>query len=248
MSSTNSDNGQLSSSLGDDPVAIRMYARSLEAALDVATLEAHGIAAQITGDVVGDTLNWYGLAVQKVELVVPRHKVAEAQKILAEQAKSRSENHRADWICSGCGEVNGSEFDSCWSCSKTWSAELDLEFIPENLAQPLPTDDDPIQILPELDANPYAPPISGTVVKAAPGTEVETEIRRAFRSMILSFFFPPLGLYTFFHGAQTLSRISRNELTASASQSWRLRWIMIAAIVIPMLFLPYLLGMILYQG
>ena len=120
--------------------------------------------------------------------------------------------------------------------------------MPENLAQPLPTDDDPIQFLPDLDANPYAPPVSGTMVMAAPGTEVETEIRRAFRSMILSFFFPPLAIYTFFHGVQTLSRISRNELTASASQSWRLRWIMIAGVVIPMLFLPFLLGMILYRG
>ncbi len=36
-----------------------MYARGLEAALDLATLESYGIAAQITGDNVGDTLNWY---------------------------------------------------------------------------------------------------------------------------------------------------------------------------------------------
>jgi len=247
MSSTNSDNGPLSSSLGDDPVAIRMYARGLEAALDVATLESHGIAAQVTGDNVGDTLNWYGLAVQKVELVVPRRKVAEAQKILAEQVTSRSENHRTDWVCSGCGEVNGSEFDSCWSCGKTWSPEFDREFVPENLAQPLPTDDDPIQFLPELEANPYAPPVLGTVVTAAPGTEVETDIRRAFRSMIMSFFFPPLALYTFYYGAQTLSRISRSELTASSSQCWRLRWIMIATVIMAPLFLLVVFGMILWE-
>ncbi len=248
MSSTNSNSAGQSSSLGDDPVAIRMHARGMEAALDVATLESYGIVAQITGDNVGDTLNWYGLAVQKVELVVPRHKVAEAQKILAEQVTSRSENHRTDWVCSGCSEVNGSEFDSCWSCGKTWSLESDQESVPENMAQPLPTDDDPIQILPEVDANPFAPPVSGTVVTAAPGTEVEIEIRRAFRSMILSLSFPPLAIYTFFLGVQMLSRISRNELTASASQSWRLRWIMIAGVVIPMLFLPFLLGMILHWG
>ncbi len=247
MSSPNSKSAGQSSLTGDDPVAIRLYKSGMEAALDLATLESYGIAAEVTGDNVGDTLNWYGLAVQKVELVVPRQKVAEAQKILAEHAKNRSENHRSDWVCSGCGEVNGSEFDSCWSCGKAWSLKLDQEFVPENLAQSLPTDEDPIHILPEVEANPYAPPISGTVVTAAPGTEVETEIRRAFRSLILSCVFPPLAIYTLFHGVQTLSRISRNELTASSSQAWRLRWIMVAGTIIPMLLFPFLLGMIFYR-
>lgn len=216
---------------GDDPVAIRMYARSLEAALDVATLESHGIAAQIMGDNVGDTLNWYGLAVQKVELVVPRHKAAEAQQILSEQAAQHSQNQRTDWVCSGCGEVNGNEFDSCWSCGKTWSAERDQEDVAENLAQPLPTANDPIYVLPDQDENPYTPLIAGTEVVAATGDEVEIEIRRAFRSMVLSMFFPPLALYTFFLGTQTLSRIGRHELTASSRQCWRLRWIMIATVI-----------------
>jgi hypothetical protein len=160
---------------GDDPVAIRMYARSLEAALDVATLESHG-----------------------------------------------------------------SEFDSRWSCGKTWSAELDQEYVPENLAQPLPTASDPIYMLPDQDENPYAPPIAGTVVVAASGDDVEAEIRRAFRAMVLSMFFPPLALYTFFLGTQTLSRISRNELSASTKQCWRLRWIMIATVIIaPALLLGF---------
>ena len=237
MSSENSPSVPQRLTSGDDPVAIRMYARSVEAALDVATLKAHGIAAQIMGDNVGDTLNWYGLAVQKVELVVPRRKAAEAQKILSDQAAQHSQNQRTDWVCSGCGEVNGSEFDSCWSCGKAWSLEMDREHFAENLAQPLPTEDDPIYVLPDQDENPYAPPIAGTVVVAASGDEVETEIRRAFRSMVLSLFFPPLAMYTFYLGTQTLSRISRNELTASSSQCWRLRWIMIATVVIAPLLL-----------
>lgn len=240
MSSTSSAGDQQKSDAGDDPVAIRLYARSIDAALDVATLESHGIAAEIMGDTVGDTLNWYGLAVQKVELVVPRHKAAASMKLLAELSTRRSENQRLDWVCSGCSEVNGSEFDSCWSCGKTWSAEHDQEFVPGNLAQPLPTENDPIHHLPEQDANPYAPPVAGTVVIAAPGIEVEAEIRRAFRSLILSMFFPPLALYTFFLAAQTLSRISRNDLAASTTQSWRLRWIMIATIVaVPLLLTTF---------
>ena len=237
MLPTSSAGSPQKSNEGDDPVAIRMYARSIDAALDVATLESHGIAAEIMGDTVGDTLNWYGLAVQKVELVVPRHKAAAALKILAELSMRRSENQRMDWVCSGCNEVNGSEFDSCWSCGKTWSAEQDQEFVPKNIAQPLPTENDPIYLLPDQDANPYAPPVAGTVVFAAPGIEVETEIRRAFRSMILSMFFPPLAIYTFFLAAQTLSRISRNDLAASTTQCWRLRWIMIATIVVVPLLL-----------
>lgn len=71
MSSSQSGNQSMNSAGGDDPVAIRLYACSIDAALDVATLESHGITAEISGDAVGDTLNWYGLAVQKVEFVAP---------------------------------------------------------------------------------------------------------------------------------------------------------------------------------
>ncbi|MBC7966926.1 MAG: hypothetical protein H7Z17_13490 [Fuerstia sp.] len=237
MSSGHSDNSPRNPSLGDDPVAIRLYARSIDAALDVATLEAHGIAAEISGDTVGDTLNWYGLAVQKVELVVPRRKVAEAQRILAERLATQAANQRTDWVCSGCGEVNGREFDSCWSCGKTWSAEHDEEFVADTTAQPLPTENDPIHFIPEHDSNPYAPPIAGTLVEAAPGSEVDLEIQRAFRSVVLSLFFPPLVLYTFYLGAKTLSRISRNELPASAKQRRRLQWILIASIIMVPSFL-----------
>ena len=95
MSSSQSGNSSGNPSLGDDPVAIRLYARSIDAALDVATLESHGIAAEICGDTVGDTLNLYGLAVQKVELVVPRRKVEEAQKILAERLPTKSANQQS---------------------------------------------------------------------------------------------------------------------------------------------------------
>jgi len=138
MSSSHAGKESRSSSSGDDPVAVRLYARSINAALDVGTLESHGINAEISGDTVGDTLNWYRLAVQKVELIVPRRKAAEAQQILAERSAEHSGNQRTDWICSSCGEINGSEFDSCWSCGKTWSAEHNREFVAETIAQPLP--------------------------------------------------------------------------------------------------------------
>ena len=237
MSSSQSGNSSGNPAFGDDPVAIRLYARSIDAALDVATLESHGIAAEISGDTVGDTLNFYGLAVQKVELVVPRRKVEEAQTILAERLATQSANLRPDWVCSDCDEVNGREFDSCWSCGKTWSPEHDEEFVAETNAQPLPTDNDPVQFIPEHDANPYAPPIAGTLVEAAAGSEVDLEIRRAFRSVVLSLFFPPLAFYTFYLAAKTLSRISRNELPASTKQQRRLQWILIATIIIVPSFL-----------
>ena len=240
MSSRQAGNESRNSASGDDPVAIRLYARSIDAALDVATLESHGINAEICGDTVGDTLNWYGLAVQKVELIVPRRKAAEAQRILAVRSAEQSGNQRTDWICSGCGEVNGSEFDSCWSCGKTWSAEHDREFVAETVAQPLPTENDPVHFLPDEDPNPYAPPIAGTLVSAAPGVDVEFEIRRAFRSLILSLFFPPLAFYTFIISAQSLSRIGMNELPASSKQRRRLQWILIATIImLPLMLLTF---------
>lgn len=240
MLSDQTENESRNPSGGDDPVAIRLYARSIDAALDVATLESHGIPAEISGDTVGDTLNWYGLAVQKVELVVPRRKAAEAQEILTGLSATHAANQRSDWVCSDCGEVNGSEFDSCWSCSKAWSAERDQEFVADTMAQPLPTENDPVHFMPEQDPNPYAPPIAGTLVESAPGSKVDGEIRRAFRSLILSLFFPPLAFYTFFLVAQTLSQISRNELPASAPQRQRLHWVLIATmIMIPLMWLGF---------
>ena len=41
-----------------------------------------------------------------------------------------------------------------------------------------------------------------------------------------------LAMYTVYLGTLALSRISRNELTASSSQCWRLRWIMLASVII----------------
>ncbi len=219
---------------GDDPVPIRLYSRSVEAAVDAALLESHGIDAHIIGDNAAEGLS-YGLAVQKVELVVPRRSLDEANRILAETASRANDLQRTDWVCSGCGEINGREFDACWSCSKTWSAEDDRPFEPETTAQALPTAADPVHSLPELNPNPYAPPIEGTVVEAASNPATDVEIVRAFRSLILSFMFPPFALYAFFVAAHTLSRISRNELTASAQQRRRLNGILIAAIF----FVPF---------
>lgn len=60
MSSERSSSAPQRLTSGDVPVAIRMCARSLEAALDVATLESHGIPAQIMGDNVGDVHILFG--------------------------------------------------------------------------------------------------------------------------------------------------------------------------------------------
>lgn len=146
---------------GDDPVAIRMYARSVEAALDVATLEAHGIAAQIMGDNVGDTLNWYGLAVQKVELVVPRRKAAEAQKILFDQAAQHSQNQRTDWVCRAAVKSTAANSIPVGRVGKHGPWRWTRNTSPRTLLQPLPTADDPIYVLPDQDENPYAGRLQG---------------------------------------------------------------------------------------
>lgn len=217
--------------LGDDPVPIRLYARSIEGAGDVALLESHGINARLVGDSAADGLN-YGLAVQKIELIVPRTEVEQANKILAESSTRSGLLNRTDWVCSGCGEINGREFDSCWSCNKVWSAADDEEYEPQTIAQPLPGPDDPVLYLPEQDSNPFAPPVEGTRVNVALNPATDAEIRRAMRSLVVSCLFPPLALYAFFVAANTLSRIGHNELTASTSQRWKLYAILLATMAV----------------
>jgi len=234
MSISSSDPQRQARNHGDEPVPIRLYSRSVEAAVDAAILESHGIDAHIIGDNAAEGLS-YGLAVQKVELIVPRRKLDEANRILAESASRANDLQRTDWVCSGCGEINGREFDACWSCDKTWSAAHDQEHEAETTAQALPSIDDPVHYLPELNENPYAPPIEGTVVEVASNPATDVEIRRAFRSLILSFMFPPFALYAFIVAARTFSRVNRNELTASAQQRRRLYGILIAAIF----FVPF---------
>lgn len=215
---------------GDTPVAIALFASGVEASLPAAVLQSHGIAAQVLGDTVGDTLNYYGLAVRKIELVVPSRQVDRARQVLKELADARPQR-RADWKCSGCGEINGAEFDACWSCGKPWSVDEDSEYEPESTIQALPSALGPGLVLPDIDPNPYAPPAIAAIATSPAHDSAELAIRRTRNGMVLSLFFPPLILMVLFEAANSLTKTSSGELPSSPQQRTRLLMWSFAAIL-----------------
>lgn len=205
-----------SSEHGDSPVTIRRYVSGVGAAMDAAVLQSNGIDASVVGDEAGDSLG-FGMAVRKAQLVVPSRQAGRAELLLNEVATTVPGNRQTDWKCSACGEVNGRQFDHCWSCEKEWTS-ADLEYEPEQLAQPLPSADAPPIVLPEQDRNPYAAPVIGTVVAAAPGEAAEDDIRRTMRGVVLGTLFPPILLFVVLMGFHSLSQFAAGQRQASSAQ------------------------------
>ena len=214
---------------GDVPTTISRYISEVEAASDIAALQSIGITTHLLGGFSSEALNYGGLALRNVELVVPAKDAEHAVRFLKEQYAA-PKVRKSDWVCSDCGEVNGPEFDACWSCEKTWSPD-DAEYEPSTMAQPLPTNEGPGIELPDQNENPYAPPVSGTAVRAVAGDAMEELIRRTFRGTILSLAFPPLFLVVFFLGLHGLANASNGSIPCSASQFRRLLFAMSFAAV-----------------
>lgn len=214
---------------GDVPTTISRYISEIEAAADVAVLQSIGITPHLLGGFSSEAMNYGGLALRNVELVVPSKDAERAVRFLKEQFAA-PKVRKTDWVCSACGEVNGPEFDACWSCEKTWSP-ADAEYEPSTLAQPLPTNDGPGVELPAQNENPYAPPVSGTTVQAVAGDAMEELIRRTFRGTVLSLAFPPLLLVVFFIALQGLAKAGNGTIPCSASQFRRLLFAMSFAAV-----------------
>ncbi len=214
---------------GDTPVAIALFASGVEASLPAAVLQTHGIDAHVIGDTVGDTLN-VGLAVRKIELVVPSRQAQRARQLLKELADARP-SRNADWKCSGCGEINGAEFDACWSCGKSWSVDEDSEHEPETAVLTSPSSEGAGLVLPDIDPNPYAPPAIAAIATSPAHDSAELAIRRTRNGMLLSLFFPPLILVVLLEAANALTKTSGGELPSSPQQRRRLLMWSFAAIL-----------------
>ena len=231
---------------GDFPVVITHYISEVEASSDMAALQSVGIDARMLGNFSTDGLNYYGLAVRKVELAVPSRQAKQAVEFLKELSSSTPRERQADWTCSDCNEINGREFDACWSCGKTWTAD-DRVYEADNLAQPLPSADArfPAITFPDLDSNPYAAPVTESVVVATSGEDMEELIRRARTGTIMCFAFPPLLLLVVFMAVHGLMQANSGQLQASSQQIRRLTTIAViaGALIAPFaLFFAVILG------
>lgn len=235
---------------GDYPVTIGRYPSTAVARIDASLLLGAGIDADVQGEFGGDALSYYGTAVRQISLVVPSRQRDQAIQILTEAAQSRPAARGEDWICSECNEINGREFDSCWSCGKPWN-ESDEEHVPDVPRHVLPAEDAPKLELPPLDENPYAPPNVTSVVFDAETEDVDDAIRRMWRALILSFAFPPLLFISALMGLQTQLKISKGVLTASSKQRTRLTALTLMSTVSALIlafFLIHIFGEFWYGG
>jgi len=98
---------------GRELVCVHRGTDPIEANLLKGLLESEGVPAAVTGaDLVG---GYSGIPkVCDVRLLVPARYRDEAEAVLARYAHERPVD--ADWRCAGCGELNASSFESCWSC------------------------------------------------------------------------------------------------------------------------------------
>ncbi len=47
------------------------------------------------------------------------NRASEVVDALTKAKRNTSAAFLTDWVCAGCGEENGSAFDSCWQCAKS---------------------------------------------------------------------------------------------------------------------------------
>ena len=174
-----------------------MFGSAQEAHLARGYLESYGIRGTVTGDQISDTLNVYGTAVRKIELMVDAARSQEALAIVEEMQAAATASDRWDadaemfWKCDQCEELSGPAFDECWSCghSRPDHAERVWE-----KGDPFARDGSRPSELLEEDNSPYRAPMEQSV---APWSDNDRDlVNRAFRAAVLGLVFPiPMAPY-----------------------------------------------------
>lgn len=98
-----------------DLVCVHRGTDPIEANLLKGLLKSEGVPAAVTGaDLVGA---YSGVPkVCDVRLLVPERFRDQAAGVLERYQQERATG--SEWTCAGCGEVNASTFESCWSCGR----------------------------------------------------------------------------------------------------------------------------------
>ncbi|KHT60530.1 hypothetical protein RJ45_23305 [Photobacterium gaetbulicola] len=89
-------------------------ANALEAHSLKGMLEAQHIAVHLSGEGLGAAAGELPANVVEVGLWVKVSQQAGAQRLLEQYECAE----QAGWVCSGCGEHNGSQFELCWHCGQ----------------------------------------------------------------------------------------------------------------------------------
>ncbi|MBL8816428.1 MAG: hypothetical protein JNL58_10395 [Planctomyces sp.] len=83
-------------------------------------LKQHGVDVHIVGTDVSTTLNYYGTAVQLIELYVRKAELEKATRLLVQFQndlhRNKAELRSVEWACNHCNEINAGSFEICWNC------------------------------------------------------------------------------------------------------------------------------------
>ncbi len=208
---------------GDAGVRLTIVSSEAEAAILQATLNAEGISSQVTGETVGTTLNYYGGAVCRVEILVHESKLDDARRVLREYEDRKRNQSHVEWVCSRCQEVNAGTFEACWACQKVRdeSDQTHETSEPWSSGSPGTSDSDAYGLSPSEDSsNPYAPPMVADRTSRAMTRDVDGAIRRLRRAAILGIVIWPVAFVTVFFAIRTLVQIARGQLVVSREQSF----------------------------
>ncbi len=97
-----------------DWIQVYSAADSLEAHSLKGLLETAGIEVRLKGESLYSGMGELPATVLEVTLWVEDIQLSKATQLLAEYEDSSAQ----PWYCSGCGELNESNFEICWNCQK----------------------------------------------------------------------------------------------------------------------------------
>lgn len=95
-----------------DWVPVYWAAHSVEAELLAGMLRSQGIAAGVRTNSTASGAGELPVDVLQTAVRVPPDQLQDAKQALADYERPSG----ADWVCSQCGEANGSAFETCWQC------------------------------------------------------------------------------------------------------------------------------------
>ena len=200
---------------------IATYSDGGTAAISAAMLRSRGIPAEVIADVGGDVFSVYGLTGRKVELIVPESCQDRPVQLLLEAANSRPDERIGDWECSGCSEVNGEEFDACWSCGAVWSPNCRRPSEDSGSAAPSRAPENatpPLHYLTDTSRNPYAAPEFETISEINSPKDIELLLRRQTQCVVVGFLLPPVMLVAIGMGIAGLRGTARSRYRPSFVQ------------------------------